>query len=206
MVVAGGDPPRPDATKGLPPDAYVIAADSGLDHARALGLRADLVVGDMDSVSPEALAAARSAGIPIEQHPQAKDQTDLELALDRAIERDPERVVVIGGASGRLDHLLSEALVLTSERYAAVPIEARLGTSVITVIRSDVELHGAPGSLVSLLPVCGPARGVLTRGLLYPLVDEDLPVGTSRGVSNVLTEPTPRIWVREGVLLAVQPG
>ena len=67
----------------------MIAADAGLDHAEALGLPVDLVVGDLDSVSKEALERARRAGIAIEEHPAAKDQTDLELALDAAMERAP---------------------------------------------------------------------------------------------------------------------
>ena len=53
--------------------AWVIAADSGLDHANALGLAVDLVLGDLDSVSKEALEPARRAGIPVEEHPAAKD-------------------------------------------------------------------------------------------------------------------------------------
>lgn len=205
VVVAGGGPLSTDAVAGLPDDAYVIAADSGLDHARGVGLEVDLVVGDMDSVSPEALAAARADGTAIEHHPAAKDQTDLELALDRAVARRPDRVVVIGGSGGRLDHLLAEVLVLASEPYAAVPIEARLGDALVTVVRSAVTLRGVPESLLTLVPVGGPARGVTTAGLLYPLVDEDLAAGSTRGVSNELVDPVAEVRVREGVLLAIQP-
>ena len=45
-----------------------------------------------------------------------------------------------------------------------------------------------------------------TEGLLYPLVDEDLPVGTTRGVSNELSAARAVVTLREGTLLAVQPG
>jgi len=191
---------------GVPRDAYVIAADSGLDHALGLGLKADLVVGDFDSVSAAALAAARADGTTIEQHPVAKDQTDLELALDHALARRPNRIVVVGGEGGRLDHLVAGLLVLTSERYAAVPIEARTGQAIVTVIRDEVRLHGDRGSVVTLLPVGGTACGVTTEGLRYPLADEDLSPGTTRGVSNELLASVARVRVRSGVLLAIQPG
>jgi thiamine pyrophosphokinase len=59
---------------------------------------------------------------------------------------------------------------------------------------------------VSLLPVHGPARGVTTEGLLYPLAGEDLEPGTTRGVSNEMTAAEALVRVRDGVLLAVRPG
>jgi thiamine pyrophosphokinase len=206
VVVSGGPPPAEAAAKGLPDDAYVIAADSGLDHARVIGLRVDLVVGDLDSVSAGALAAAEAAGTSVEPHPAAKDQTDLELALDQAIARNPARIIVLGSAGGRLDHLLAGGLGLASERYATVAIEARLGPATVTVIRDEVLLHGRSGELVTLVPVGGPARGITTKGLLYPLDDEDLASGTSRGVSNEFLGAEARVVVRSGVLLAIQPG
>jgi thiamine pyrophosphokinase len=169
-------------------------------------LRADIVVGDFDSVSPEALAAAADQGTVVERHPEAKDQTDLELALDLAVARRPGRILVLGASDGRLDHLLALGLLLAGERYAGCTVQAWLGPAVVTVIRGEGRLDGEPGELVSLLPVHGAALGVRTEGLLYPLDDEDLPPGTSRGVSNELLGTTAAVHLRGGVLLAVQPG
>lgn len=203
--MAGGDAPHPGAVAGLPAGARVIAADSGLEHALALGLDVDLVVGDMDSVDPARLDAVAEAGTVVEQHPVAKDETDLELALSRALDSGPNRLVVIGGDGGRLDHLLSAAMLLAAPAYADVTVEARLGPAALHVVWGEATLHGRPGELVTLLPVHGPATGVTTEGLRYPLVGEDLPEGTSRGVSNELLQPTATVRLREGVLLAVQP-
>lgn len=205
IVVASGGDHAPAAGIRLPAGAYVVAADSGLDHAVALGLHADVAVGDFDSVRPETLAAAAEQGTRVEQHPSAKDETDLELALDLAAARRPARILVVGEAGGRLDHLSAGMLLLAHERYADVIVQARFGPALVTVVRAEARLDGRPGEMVSLLPVNGPARGVQTDGLRYPLDDEDLPAGTTRGVSNELLGATAHVRLREGVLLAIQP-
>jgi thiamine pyrophosphokinase len=206
VVVVGGDGPVAGAVADLPEGAYVIAADSGFHQADALGLRVDLLIGDMDSVSLGGLAAALAHGAGIEEFPAEKDETDLELALDRAVGRQPDRIVVVGGAAGRFDHVLGNALILASERYAGVQVEGRFGTARATVVRARVTLEGSPGDLVTLLAVNGPAQGVTTSGLKYALHDEDLPPAISRGISNELVAPTATVGVRSGVLLAIQPG
>ena len=208
VVVAGGDPPSPQAAAGLPDDPYVIAADSGLDYAQSLGLRVDLVVGDLDSVLPAALDDLANGGAQVERHAPNKDRTDLALALAHAVALKPERVVVVGGAGGRFDHVLGNVLQLAHEDYGHVAMEARYGTARVTVVRGgrgDHVLRGRRGDLVSLLPVQGPARGVTTVGLRYPLDGEDLGPGTSRGVSNEFETLVAAVAVREGTLLAIQP-
>jgi thiamine pyrophosphokinase len=209
LVLTGGDPPDArdvDGLDDLAADALVIAADSGLHHAQRLGLRVDVVVGDLDSVDPTALSDAEAAGATIEPHPTAKDRTDLELALAAARAGGAERVIVIGGAGGRLDHFLANALVLASDDFAALRVEARLGGSRVHVVRDRVQLVGEPGGLVTLLPLGGPAHGVVTGGLRFPLRGETLHPGTTRGVSNEIVAPVAHVSLTGGVLLAILPG
>lgn len=206
VVVAGGGLPAAPLRPQLPEDAVVIAADSGIDRALALGLRIDQAVGDFDSVSPSGLAAATEAGARIEAHPAEKDATDLELALAAAAALSPRRISVVGSDGGRLDHLLASLLHLCSPAYAAAELDAHLGSSRVHVVRGARSLTGAVGSLLSLVPALGPAEGVTTRGLAYPLAGETLHPGTTRGVSNVFTEAQARIEVERGVLLAICPA
>lgn len=205
FVVAGGDEPSPAVLEGLPVPAAVLAADSGLDHARALGLSPSVLVGDLDSVSADGLAWAREHGVRIESHPRDKDATDLELALEIA-GRAADAIVVLGGHGGRLDHSLANLLLLASPALAGIHVESRTPHERITVVRHRVALGGAPGQLVSLVPVHGPAHGVSTDGLRWPLRGETLHPGSSRGVSNEFVSATAEVVVGEGVLLAVQPG
>jgi thiamine pyrophosphokinase len=208
VVVTGGDPIDRAVLASVPDGALVVAADSGLDQAHALGLRVHIAVGDFDSATPEALERAVADGAVIDRHPAAKDATDLELALDAAVRLGPERLVVLGGHGGRLDHFLANALALAAPSLADAEVVAHMGPARVAVVRPGrrVVLEGEPGDLVTLLPVHGPARGVITDGLLYPLHHEDLRVGSTRGVSNELARPRASVDLRAGVLLAVQPG
>ena len=205
-VVAGGSLPVPQAARFVPPGAPVIAADSGLDNALELGLQATFAIGDFDSASPGAVAAAESSGVRIERHPAEKDATDLELALDVAIAMAPRRILVIATRGGRLDHDLANQLLLASDRYASAEVDALVGDALVHVVRHERTFEGEPGEFLTLLALNGPAVGVTTDGLAYPLRDEILEPGSSRGVSNVFEGGTARVTVESGVLLAVRPG
>ena len=205
LVLTGGDPANP--RRPLPEPDLVIAADSGLEQAGRLGLTVDLLVGDLDSVSEAAVAAAGEAGTRIERHPVDKDATDLELALAAARREGASLVVVVGGAGGRIDHLLANALLLASPAWADLEIEWLIGDARIVAVHSEAWFSGQPGDLLTILPIGGPASGVSSEGLQFKLADDILPAGSTRGVSNVLTEERAVVRLSSGVLLAIhQPA
>lgn len=217
VVLAGGDPlpaaVLPAAADALDAAGLVIAADGGLAHAARLGRTVDAVVGDLDSVDPADLSAAEAAGARVHRHPPEKDATDLALALDhvlaRALGAGPGRrvdVTVVGGHGGRADHLLGNALLLGSDRYAPLRLRALWGDAVLRVVRDAAVLDGAPDALVSLLALHGPALGVRTEGLRFPLDGAALRPGSSLGLSNRMTGTTARVALDTGVILTVQPG
>lgn len=206
VVVTGGDAPPARLAAVRPAGAPVVAADGGVDHALALGWPVHVAVGDFDSVSAAGRAELERSGARVERHPAAKDRTDLELAIDRAVALGARQVIVVGGAGGRLDHLLGNVVVLASPAFADVEVTALMGEAVVHVVRRAQRLEGVPGELVSLLALHEPATDVRTEGLAYPLRGEVLLPGSSRGVSNVLTAPVARVAIGGGVLLVVRPG
>jgi thiamine pyrophosphokinase len=207
VIVAGGTSlPRPGLRAQLPrtPD-LVVAADSGVEHAQWLGLGIDVVVGDLDSVDAAALAKAVDAGARVERHLVEKDKTDLELALDVAVAEGGAGMscVVVASVGGRLDHALANLLLLAAPVYAGVSVEAYVDDWHVVVVRGSKALPARPGGLVTLLPVGGPAEGVVTAGLRYPLRGETLPIGTTRGVSNEAGTTGVVVDLVAGVLLAL---
>lgn len=206
VVVAGGAPGRAPVPFAFAEPDVVVAADSGVDRALALGLHVDIAIGDFDSVTQAGLATVELAGARVDRHPREKDATDLELALDVALAAGPRRILVVGSESGRLDHLLSSLLLISAPRYAGIEVDALLGGTHVHVIHGSRTLAGVPGELVSLLAVHGPAERVTTQGLAYPLQGETLAEGTSRGVSNVFADPLASVSLEAGVLLVLRPG
>jgi thiamine pyrophosphokinase len=207
VVVIGGDRPHPRAAAFCPAGSLVVAADSGVDHALALGLHVDLVVGDLDSATPEGLAAAEAGGATVERHPREKDAIDTELALEAALARGARRIVLLAGGGDRLDQLLAGLLLLGHRLLAGVAVEAWVGPAHVLAVHGPgkVTVEGVPGALVSLLPVGGAAAGVRTTGLRYPLHGEELPAGTTRGISNELAAPQAEVALAAGSLLVVVP-
>ena len=200
-VVTGGEPPDPDLLGELAPPKLVVAADSGADIARGLGLAPDVIVGDFDSVTPEAVAA-----VPTQRRfPTDKDATDLALALAEARDRGAESISVVGGSGGRLDHFLANVAALANDELAAVRVDALMGSARLWVVRHRETIRGTVGDLVTLLPHGGPATGIHTMGLRWALDGETLEAGSSRGVSNVFTAHEATVALETGVILAIRP-
>ncbi len=213
VFIVGGSPAAQKPIH-LAPQAgdRVIAADLGAQHAHAWGWPIHLLVGDLDSLPPEAAAAAEADGTPTLKAPTDKDETDLELALTQALAAKPQEIIICGALGGRTDHLLANVLLLARPDLIDQPVTLVDGPEIVRLLRgptaardpAQLTLTGMPGDLVSLLPLGGDARGVSTRGLRYPLEDETLVAGSARGVSNVLTLHQAEIVLRHGRLLVLQ--
>ena len=189
--------------------AAVIAADGGLRHLLPLGHRPDALIGDLDSL-PAGVVAEEAAGRVI-RHPRDKDETDLELALLYAVAQYPgHEVFILGGFGGRLDHMLANILVLAHPRLLGQPIRFVDDRESAWLLAADppgeTTVHGAPGDIVSLLPLGGPAHVLATTGLRWPLRDETLLFGPARGVSNEMTAAVATVRLGAGVVVCVHVG
>jgi thiamine pyrophosphokinase len=183
----------------------VIGCDGGTEHCLAIGRRPDLIVGDLDSLNPGIVEKLSSEGTVIERHPAGKDQTDLELAIERAVREGADEILLLGAMGGRLDQTLANLLIL-AQRDWPVPIFLAEDDQVACVLRGEDELmlRGAIGSTVSLIPLCAEVIGITYQGLKYPLSDATLRFGSTRGISNVLMETPAMIQIAAGVAVVVQ--
>ncbi|HOU42725.1 MAG TPA: thiamine diphosphokinase [Anaerolineaceae bacterium] len=187
----------------LKPASLWIAVDGGLTHLRRLGLEPDVVIGDLDSVEPGDLTYLEPFGIKVLQYPPAKDETDLELAIQYALEQGCQSICIVAGLGGRLDHTLGNLFLLLNPRLADIDIRLDDGLVEAFLIRREATIQGAEGDLVSLVPLEGSATGICTEGLQYPLKDETLVSHQTRGISNRMLGSSARVELREGKLLCI---
>lgn len=189
---------------------FVVAADGGARHAAMLGLHLDRWVGDGDSLGDDGIAQLVAEGVPVDRSPVDKDESDTELAIMAALVRRPTAIALLGALGGpRLDHALANLALLELPDLRGIDVrllaaDARVRMLATRGEAARVELSGRAGDLVSLLPVGDDAVGVTTEGLAYPLVDEPLLVGRTRGLSNRRTDATAIVTLRRGRLLVVE--
>jgi thiamine pyrophosphokinase len=193
--------------------ARVIAADGGARHAGPLGLAIDRWVGDGDSLGEAGILALEAAGVPVERAPPDKDESDTELAVLAARAMGATQLTVLGALGGpRVDHALANLGLLGMPELG--PLGVRLVAVDARVRRllapgpdgmpARLDLAGRVGDLVSLLPIGADAEGVTTRGLAYPLDDEPLFTGRTRGLSNIRARDDAAVILRRGQLLVIE--
>ena len=143
-------------------------------------------------------------GVQIERHPPAKDQTDLELAIDHALREGAQEIVLLGALGGRLDQTLANLLILAQREWPAA-ITVAEGQQVMQILRGGekLTLPIPVGSTVSAIPLSPAVTGITYTGLAYPLHNATLAMGSTRGISNVVAETPATITVTSGLLLIV---
>lgn len=203
FIVAGSPRGLPPIGLAPEPGDWVIAADLGGGHALSWGWPVHLLVGDLDSLGSRELEILRARGVAVVVAPAAKDETDLELALGYALAANPDEIIICAALSGRTDHLLGNVFLLARPDLTGRDVYIADGAEVVRLLRGPGgrSFAGRPNDLLSLLPLGDDAVGVTTLGLLYPLYDDTLYLGESRGISNVFTASEASVYLREGMLL-----
>lgn len=205
IIVANGTLSREMDIPTLLADAdLVIAADGGAVHLQHLGICPDIIIGDLDSISEDALASFKSKQIPMTAHPARKDQTDTELCIDYALAQGCREILFLGVTGNRLDHTLANIFLL--RRLADQGIAARItdAHNDIYLVLSDLALEGAPGDLLSVIPVSDTVTGLTLTGLEYPLTDKTLYMGTALGVSNCFTGYEATVRIDSGAVIVTK--
>lgn len=202
IIFANGDFSSPQAI--LPGDV-LIAADGGARHLMELGLTPGWVIGDMDSLTIPERVALEDAGATLITYPTRKDETDLELALQKARGFQPDEIVIYAALGARWDMTFANLLLLAHPVLSEFNTRLIDGKQALRVLQKHqtMQIDGLPGDTVSLIPLRGDAVGVSTHGLEYALADDKLVFGAARGVSNILCGTQASITLRAGLLLVV---
>lgn len=173
-------------------DDYIICADGGLRHTAVLGIRPDVAIGDFDS-------SEKDDSVKTYVYPSRKDFTDGELAIDYAIENGYEDILMFAMTGSRIDHTLTDILLLSKCRGARI-IDDK---NEIRILNGKLELNGYNGKTLSIIPVYGELCGITATGVEYPMDNDTLFFGESRGNSNVINEDVCTITAKRGIAVIV---
>ena len=142
IIFANGDLPDLNKVRAiLHADDFIICADGGARHALALGLKPDLVIGDMDSIQKDQWQQLEREGVPIELYPRDKNETDLELAIARAVELQPSEIIIIAALGGRLDQTLGNIALLADVRLLTFDVRLDDGAEEIFFCRDQAQVQ-----------------------------------------------------------------
>lgn len=204
IIFANGELPDLDKARALlREDDFILCADGGTRHALALGLTPNLVIGDMDSIEEAQQRELEKAGVSVESFSHDKNETDLELAIRRALELEPKQILILAALGGRLDQTLANIALLADSRLSGIDIRLDDGIEELFFCRDQVQVEGRSGDIVSLLPWGAPVHGVQTHSLKWALNDETLHPDKTRGVSNEMISVSASIEIKSGLLLIV---
>ncbi len=205
VIFAGGDIGNYEKVRKYLSDSdLIICADSGAEHAFNMGVIPDLLVGDMDSISPASLEKVKQLGIENHGFPSEKDYTDTELALDIALKQGANEAILLGGLGDRPDHSLANIFLMVSFKKLGLELKLADENWEMFLIDRPVEVGGEKGNILSLIPITPEVTGVTTKGLYYPLKDETLFMGPARGISNIFLGNIAKVTIKQGLLLAVK--
>ena len=189
-------------------DDLVIAADSGYLSARRLGVMPHLLLGDLDSLDKSLVSEDELTALEKIIVSPIKDDTDTQLAVDTAIERGADNIVLVGGLGGRLDHTLSSVFLLEYIRKKGVKPMMTDGRNRVRIMCADGETFTERAekgykylSLISLTDKC---EGVSISGVYYPLDNVELTRSYSYAVSNEITAEYGEITLTRGVMLVIE--
>jgi thiamine pyrophosphokinase len=204
IIFANGDAPDPEIVRRWAAQAdLIIAADGGTRHALSVGALPQVVIGDLDSLDETDRAQLDRSGVQLIVYPTRKDYTDLELALRYARQQRATEIIIFSALGGRWDQSLANLMLLTLPELAQVTTRIVDHQLSIEVIRDRAEITGRAGDTLSLIALKGDAHGVTIEGCEYPLTEATLPFGATLGISNVLTQNTAKITVKQGQILAL---
>lgn len=182
----------------------VIAVDGGLKHLEKMAVEPSLIMGDFDSIESLEFYKKMFPKAEIETFEIRKDYTDSELAVLKLIEIKANRATLLGVTGNRLDHTLANISLLKRLYDAGIKGSIVNEDNVIYYTEKILELEGAIGTNMSILPMSAKVTGIYLEGFDYPLENATLTYGSTTGISNVFAKEEASIRIESGRIVVMQ--
>ncbi len=203
IIIGNGEINNYDIIREYFDQAYIIACDGGVKHCRAMMIMPNIMVGDFDSANKEDAEFFENLGVLKEKFPVKKNETDMEIAINIAIDKNSTEIYIVGGLGRRFDHSLANVHILLRPVRLGIRTCLLDEHNIITLVEDSIDIVGEKGQTVSLIPLTTEVKGITTKNLEYALTNATMEIGNSLGVSNVMNGDVATISVGEGVLILI---
>lgn len=190
VVLTAGGPADELPDLSLFTEATHIGVDAGVVTLIARGIEPAEAIGDFDSVSDEEYQVIVDGFPALERSPVDKDESDTELALEKAMHYQPDTVIITGVTGGRLDHYMAALHIVFSyqRRYPQVEFIVLNKQNRIRFMEPGEYImdYDPQYQYVSFYPFAEEVSGFTIEGFKYPVSNEFIPFGSTRFISNEL--------------------
>lgn len=193
-------------------DISIICVDGALELADRLGLIPDYLVGDFDTISSEIIQKYRNQvkrgeiNTKIYTFCPEKDETDTQIAISLAVEKEAASVSIFGAVGSRMDHTIANIQLL--KQLLIHEIDAYIINEHNRIYLKDksfdVEKKKVFGTYFSLIPFDGTVKDVTLTGFKYNTDSVDFQIGSSLGVSNELLKDKGNVRFTKGTFLVIE--
>jgi thiamine pyrophosphokinase len=202
IILANGKPPRKSVITFFQKNGFetLLCADGGADSALRLGLTPDYIIGDLDSISKEAIKKFKNTS-KILQYKRQND-TDVEKCLKFAIKNKFNEALLIGVTGNRLDHTICN-LGIVLKFFRKIKLSLLAENSYLKPYTGDVLLKTQKGEIISLYGFAKKTK-ISSKGLKYPLKNISLPFGEKESTSNVSNSNSVQLKIRNGIIFIIR--
>ncbi|MCT4621389.1 MAG: thiamine diphosphokinase [Marinisporobacter sp.] len=182
----------------------IICADGGARHLLKMDIMPHMIVGDLDSIDEDAKIYFEKKNVTLCKFPKRKDYTDMELAIEYAIEKSADEIVFLGAIGSRMDHTLANITLLKPLEEKGIKGKIIDEHNEIMITGSDLEIKGEIGDTLSIIPLSEKVEGITLKGFEYPLKNATILMGSSIGISNRLMDKKGKITIEKGKVLVIK--
>ena len=196
IILANGKPPKKNVISFFQKRGFdtLICADGGANSAMKMNLIPDLIIGDLDSISTEALRKFKLVSKIIEIKRQ--NDTDVEKCLKYAMKKEFGEAILIGVTGNRLDHTFCN-LGIVLKFFPQINLSLVAEDSFLKPVKGNVKLKSFNGETISLYGIDNKTK-IISKGLKYPLKNISLPFGVKESTSNVATKNIVELKIKNG--------
>ncbi|MBW3568690.1 thiamine diphosphokinase [Candidatus Parcubacteria bacterium] len=215
VIFVNGNLAKLDFTKNLiNASTYLIGADGGADKIYELGYKPHAVIGDFDSIQniPDKIKKLKPKisgtqkiidGIIYRKYPTDKFYLDTELAIDFAIEKGLNEIIILNALGDETDHVLGIIFMLHKPKYAGKNIKIIQPNQELFIVSDEVKITGTIGQKLSLIPLFGEVKVKSSSGLKYDPSKYKMSMQTNSGISNELVDDSAKLKITSGKFLVV---